>query len=217
MLSFINKWKKLINIKGGILSPKLFNEFLFDLSKYPDKSYGISINNLILTHILCADDIVLLADTAKALQNNFNALLRFCKKWHLLVNVKKTKIIKFNDKSPCGIITTQHNLRKLTVSNTWDICWLISKTCTVKWPIPCDLFDTYILPILEYNSEMWAGEKPINNLEKLQLGYLKNMLGVRKQTSTLAVYSEAGRFPLHVRQKVRMINYWTKLEKLPRW
>ena len=62
---------------------------------------------------------------------------------------------------------------------------------------------------------MWAGAKPINDLEKLQLGYLKNMLGVRKQTSALAVYSEKGRFPLHAQQKVRMINYWTKLEKLP--
>ena len=44
---------------------------------------------------------------------------------------------------------------------------------------------------------MWASEKPINDLEKLQLGYLMNMFGVRKQTSTLAVHSETGRFPLH--------------------
>ena len=54
-------------LQGGILSPKLFNEFLFDLPKYPDKSNGISINNLILTRILYADDIVILADSAKAL------------------------------------------------------------------------------------------------------------------------------------------------------
>ena len=83
-------------LQGGILSPKLFNEFLFDLPKYLDKSNGISINNLILTHILCADDIVLLADSAKDLQNNLNALLGFCKKWHLIVNVKKTKIMEKN-------------------------------------------------------------------------------------------------------------------------
>ena len=66
-------------LQGGILSPKLFNEFLFDLPKYLDKSNGISINKLILTYILYADDIVLLADTAKALQNNLNALLGFAR------------------------------------------------------------------------------------------------------------------------------------------
>ena len=44
------------------------------------------------------------------------------------------------------------------------------------------MFDTYILPILEYNSEIWTSEKSIPELENLQLGYLKNILGVRKQT-----------------------------------
>ena len=46
------------------------------------------------------------------------------------------------------------------------------------------MFDTYILPILEYNIETWAGKKPVNDLEKLQLGCLnKNTSGVTKLTN----------------------------------
>lgn len=61
------------------------------------------------------------------------------------------------------------------------------------------MFDTYILPILEYTSEIWAELKPISDIEKIQLGYLKNMLGIRRRTPSLAVYCETGRFPLHIR------------------
>ena len=74
------------------------------------------------------------------------------------------------------------------------------------------MFGTYILPILELNCEIWSINKPVNELEKVQLGYLKNMLGVRKQTLSQAVYGETGRFTLHVRQQFRMINYWIKLK-----
>ena len=38
------------------------------------------------------------------------------------------------------------------------------------------IFDTHVLPILEYNSEIWFSGKEIDNLEKQ---FLKNMLGQR--------------------------------------
>ena len=44
---------------------------------------------------------------------------------------------------------------------------------------------------------------------------IKNMLGVRRQTTSQAVYGETGRFPLHVWQQFRIINYWINLQKLP--
>ena len=40
------------------------------------------------------------------------------------------------------------------------------------------MFDTYILPILEYNSEIWANNTPVKELEKIQLKYLKYILAV---------------------------------------
>jgi hypothetical protein len=77
------------------------------------------------------------------------------------------------------------------------------------------MFDTYILPILEYNNMLWATNKEIQILEKIQLSYLKRILGVRKQTPTIGVFAETGRFPLLIRQKISTLNYWARLAKLP--
>ena len=63
----------------------------------------------------------------------------------------------------------------------------------------------------------WARNLQIPEMEKLQLGYLKNILNVRKQTPTLAVYAETGRFPLLIRQKLSTVNYWARLSKLPNY
>ena len=51
-------------LQGGILSPKLFNEFLSDLPNYLKESNGVALSNLMLTHISYADDIILLAHSA---------------------------------------------------------------------------------------------------------------------------------------------------------
>ena len=43
----------------------------------------------------------------------------------------------------------------------------------------------------------------------------KYMLGVKKQTSTVAVYAETGRFPLVLRQNLQMLKYWLRIRNLP--
>lgn len=78
-------------LQGGILSPKLFNEFMSDLSEHLQKVYGITINDQTLTRMLYAHDIVLLSDTPSGLQNNINALHTFCARWHLILNTEKNK------------------------------------------------------------------------------------------------------------------------------
>ena len=81
----------------GILSPKLFNEFLSDLPNYLKESNGVALSNRMLIHISYADDIILLAHSATSLQSSITSLHEFCKKWHLIVNVEKTKIMKFGN------------------------------------------------------------------------------------------------------------------------
>lgn len=98
---------------------------------------------------------------------------------------------------------------------------LSGKTKTALGYLPPTLaikmFDTYILPILEYNNMLWGKNTQNLELEKTQLGYLKNILGVRRQTPTLAIYAETGRFPLLIRQKVSTVNYWSRLAMLPQY
>ena len=73
------------------------------------------------------------------------------------------------------------------------------------------MFDTHILPILEYNSEICFPEKQIDTLEKVQMKFLKNMLGVRCQTSTIAILADIWRFPLFVRQQVSALKFLNRL------
>ena len=62
------------------------------------------------------------------------------------------------------------------------------------------LCDSYVLPILKYGSEIW-GTREYEVLEKVQLKYLKMLLGVKNTTCSKAVSGEVGRFPISLRQK----------------
>lgn len=72
------------------------------------------------------------------------------------------------------------------------------------------LFDTYVGSVLSYASEVWEFHKG-DAIEKIHLEYLKIMLKVRKNTSSLMVYNELGRLPLCIQRKIRIVKFWFKL------
>ena len=76
------------------------------------------------------------------------------------------------------------------------------------------LFDTCILPILNYSSEIWCTGKESPTLERVQLRFLKFLLGVKNSTCNLAIYGETGRFPLILYQKLKVVDYWLRLQRL---
>ena len=62
----------------------------------------------------------------------------------------------------------------------------------------CTLFDSLVLPILSYASEVWAVDKTSGeSAEQLHRQFLKHVLGVRGSTATLIVLAEFGGYPLH--------------------
>ncbi len=61
----------------------------------------------------------------------------------------------------------------------------------------CKLFDSLVLPILSYASEVWAvNDKIGDTAELLHRQFLKHLLGVRDSTANVTVLAELGRFPL---------------------
>ena len=82
--------------QGHPLSPDLFKLFIRDLSHLfhtiGDYPY---LSDSIVTHLLWADDLVLIALDQVSLQANIDILDRFCSNWGLQVNLKKTKILTF--------------------------------------------------------------------------------------------------------------------------
>ena len=75
------------------------------------------------------------------------------------------------------------------------------------------MLDSFTLSVLEYACEIWSAGVHHQELERIQLRFFKTMLGVKDSTATAAIYTELGRFPLHIRSKVRIIKYWIRLSK----
>lgn len=56
------------------------------------------LEKLSLNCLMFADDILLLSESAEGLQNCLNKLNDYCNKWQLSINIKKTKIMIFQQK-----------------------------------------------------------------------------------------------------------------------
>ena len=77
------------------------------------------------------------------------------------------------------------------------------------------LFDSLRSPILMCGSDILYNSREQNDFEKIHLSYLKNRLGVRRQTPTLAIYGDTGHFPLLLKQEVQTLKYWARLIASP--
>ena len=230
-------------LQGGVTSPTLFNVFLEDLVKYLDTTCGVYMSNLMIAYLLFADDLVLIADSAVGLQKLIDGLQTYCSKWHMLVNLTKTKIMVFNlPRSIPMQYKFLYNGKEIDIVNDYKYVGIFfssdknmykkareylaqqaNKAIYAVRQLPTGIFseltpklklkifDTQILPILEYGSEIWSNGRKINILEIVQVKYLKHMLGVKPQTSTLAVYGETGRFPLVLRQQLNQVKYWCRI------
>ena len=179
--------------------------------------------------LLFADDTLLLAETENELQYMLNKLCIYCKIWNIIVNTDKTKIMVFklslrpiplniyfdeillesvNNFIHLGVnvssngkffqaqkhLSEQATKAMFVLKNLFD-----NKLLCIEDKLK--LFDSLVQPILMYGSEIWGFHKA-DDVEKVHVRFLKQILGVRLQTSNLAVYGELGRFPLSILRKI---------------
>ena len=75
------------------------------------------------------------------------------------------------------------------------------------------VFDTQILPILHYGSEIWGyTESPA--IERVQLKCCKNILKIHTRVPGIALRGEMARLPLSLNRTFNIINYWLRIQKL---
>ena len=92
--------------QGDLISLK----YIIDVTKYIDvNENAANLNDLNMSYLLYADDIVLLVQSEDDLQKSFNAIELFCKDWGLMVNVEKSKILVFNQ---IGKLVYQYTIQK---------------------------------------------------------------------------------------------------------
>ena len=85
--------------QGSVLSPTFFNIYMDELSHLlKNKMSGCFINSVCFNHLLYADDMVLLAPSASALQSLVDLCSDYIKENDLLLNCKKSKYMVFKNK-----------------------------------------------------------------------------------------------------------------------
>ena len=68
-----------------MLSPKLFTEFLQDISASFDQDQGIPVDPLLMVYLLFADDLFIFSEFAEGLQKQLTALYSYASLWHIIV------------------------------------------------------------------------------------------------------------------------------------
>ena len=78
------------------------------------------------------------------------------------------------------------------------------------------VFQAQIEPILMYGSEVLFMGKEILDFDTVHLSFLKNMLGVKQQTTSVTIYGDTGRYPVFLKQQILALKYWIRLISLRR-
>ncbi|KAL5272619.1 hypothetical protein ACHWQZ_G000729 [Mnemiopsis leidyi] len=195
-LKLLNKISEAIDIligteQGHPMSPELFKTYLLDLSIDLNKVLGLDIPNLngeLISHLLWADDLVLIALDPKSLQTLINKVHQFCEQWGLSVNISKTAIMVFNKTG--RQLQESHGFKygSLTIPSARTYCYLgivfnlngsttaatdelrkkglkayfalksIINLGELSTKSVFKLFDALILPVVAYGCQTWLQE-----------------------------------------------------------
>lgn len=220
----------------------LISKSVNDLTFFSDQ-YLNHLNVYIKLFILFyADDTVLFAESADEMQVTLNYFEDYCNQWRLSVNVSKTKVVIFSNRkynrdisfklcnqdieikdsyTYLGLLFNYngnfYQARKRLVDQAQKALYaLYRKIQNISIPVDLQLklFDSLVVPILTYSSEIWGFENKAI-IEKVHLQFCKRILGLRSSTPNFMIYGELGRYPLELGIKQKMLNFWCKLVKNP--
>ena len=172
--------------QGDNLSSLLFNIYINDIPEIFNKECEpVTLQHINLNCLMFADDILLLSETEKGLQQSISNFYDYCNRWQLSINAKKTKIIIFQQKNildkkhdfflgkeklekvinykylgniieSSGKFHSSHSeLAKKGSKVMFSMFSYLRALNDVPIKIYIKLFETLIKPILTYNSEIW--------------------------------------------------------------
>ena len=182
--------------QGHPMSPELFKIFLLGLSDELNSTTDTHVpelNNVSISHLLWADDLVLLALDGQSLQKLINVVHNFCTKWGLSVNISKTAILIFNSSGRLLKESTGFTYGSLNIPSDNKYCYLgitltLSGSLSVTMeelrkkglrayfslkslvdisqlsiPAIFKLFDALIVPVLSYGCQIWFHKTAFTN------------------------------------------------------
>ena len=110
--------------QGGVLSPLLFNVYIDEINQiFDDSCDPIKLFNCPLSHLLYADDLVLISTSKAGLDECLKRMEKFCDTWQMEVNPMKSQVVIFN---PPGRLLTgiQFNFKGKKLDIVKSYCYL---------------------------------------------------------------------------------------------
>ena len=177
--------------QGHPLSPDLFKIFVSDLSPLLESNCSPELSNTLISHLLWADDLIMLSLNPKACQQHLNILGKYCNDWGLEVNELKTQIVIFG-KLDINSRNVEFNLLGKAIKVVEDYCYLgivlhnsgelrtaqqtlktkairaffgLKRTIIrskVSFKALTTLFDSLIKPVVLYGAPIWTPTSAIN-------------------------------------------------------
>ena len=113
--------------QGHPMSPELFKVYIYELSiklEELDNTNVPSLNGFPVSHLLWADDLILLALDANTLQRQLDCLNDFVTSWELSINISKTNVMVFNSSSRILKCSHGFKLGNLDIKSVRRYCYL---------------------------------------------------------------------------------------------
>ena len=170
--------------QGDVLSPLLFNIYVSDMPDFVGVTQDSPrMGEISISCLMYADDMVLMSSSESDLQARLNRLEQYCRKWHLNINEKKTKVMVVTKgrKPSCQIYVcnykldqvdkymylgiefsadgkmqqAQLNIRHRSLKAIFKLKSVL-RDSNVSPKLSMKLFDQMVKPIALYGCEIWG-------------------------------------------------------------
>ena len=230
--------------QGCKISPTLFSVYINDLAQEINGlNCGINVGDIMVSTLLYAGDIILIAPTAENLQQMFDTLNIWCRKWRLTVNPDKTKVIHFRTSTvpqsaftfKCGekdieyvssykylgLWINEHlnmtkTVKELAKSASRALSALYSKCLRaggMTLNVFQKLYESLVEPVLFYSCGVWR-ISDFKEIQMVQNKACRYFLGGGKCASNVALRGDMGWNSCFVKAKIEVFRLWIKLRNV---
>lgn len=228
--------------QGCVLSPVLFAIFINGLAKtIKESNLGIDIGeNLNLSILLYADDIVLISDNCKNLQKMMDLVSSYAYRWRFQLNRKKSEVVVFGKtrarrkwRLSGGEVRTVGHYKYLGIEFTSTLNWgpyvnrIVKKArrnMVKAWAMGVSggytsvslgvkIWKSLVQSVVDYGSEFW-GDLEWKALDNLQLRMGKKILRCSEKMTNEVVRGELGWWRMRGRRDEARLRYWARLVRM---
>ena len=243
---FLTDW---FHVKSGLkqgcpLSPVLFNLYINDLAlKLNALGKGVKLDDEIVSILLYADDVVLLAENEADLQAMLNALGDWCYTNKLSINTTKSNIVHFRNPSVnksnfvfkvndvtveyasnykyLGLVLSEHLDNALTAkivaqSANRALGLLIAKAKAfggIQYDAFTKLYESMVFPVISCGASIW-GTQSFKCIHAVQNRAAKYFLNVGRYTPNAAVTGDIGWTPVTTKCWKSVLRFWCRSVKM---